>query len=57
MASIARFLPSSSRHRARLERAAADHLAAGCADLHDHYMVEHWLATFLLLACMEPSDL
>jgi len=55
MASIARSLPSGSRHRARLERAAADHLAAGSAHLHDHYMGEHWLATFLVLACTEPE--
>lgn len=53
MASIAKSLPEYSRHRARLEQAAADHLAAGSAHLHDHYMGEHWLATFLLLACTE----
>lgn len=50
MASIARSLSSDCPYRARLERAATDHLAAGSAHLHDHYMGEHWLATFLLLA-------
>ncbi|KTT42580.1 hypothetical protein RSA46_21055 [Pseudomonas oryzihabitans] len=56
MASIARSLPSDCLYRARLERAATDHLAAGSAHLHEHYMGEHWLATFLLLACTELRE-
>jgi hypothetical protein len=36
--------------RPRLEAAAARHLAAALPHLADHYMGEHWLASFALLA-------
>jgi DUF2891 family protein len=36
--------------RPRLEGAAARHLAAALPHLADHYMGEHWLASFALLA-------
>ena len=36
--------------RPRLEAAAAQHLAAALPHLADHYMGEHWLASFALLA-------
>jgi hypothetical protein len=39
-----------SRLRPRLEDAAERHLAAALPHLADHYMGEHWLASFALLA-------
>ncbi len=36
--------------RPRLEATAAQHLAAALPHLADHYMGEHWLASFALLA-------
>ena len=36
--------------RPRLEEAAERHLAAALPHLADHYMGEHWLASFALLA-------
>ena len=36
--------------RPRLEAAAEQHLAAALPHLADHYMGEHWLASFALLA-------
>jgi hypothetical protein len=40
--------PASAR--ARIEHAAEQHLAAALPHLADHYMGEHWLASFALLA-------
>ncbi|WP_338508908.1 DUF2891 family protein [Pseudomonas poae] len=36
--------------RCRLTASAAQYLHASSGQLHDHYMGEHWLATFLFLA-------
>ncbi|AUM70795.1 DUF2891 domain-containing protein [Pseudomonas fluorescens] len=43
------FAVDSDEHR-RLTESAALHLQASSDHLHDHYMGEHWLATFLFLA-------
>lgn len=50
MARISRsFAVGSDEHR-RLTESAAQHLHVSSGHLHDHYMGEHWLATFLFLA-------
>ena len=43
-------LPPSDPARNVAERAAGDHLAAALPHLDAHYMGEHWLASFALLA-------
>ena len=46
--------PFAAPHlRSRLEEAAERHLAAALPHLSDHYMGEHWLASFALLALDE----
>lgn len=50
MAQVAKSLPEESVYKKQLNSAADAHLSAGRDHLHDHYMGEHWLATFLLLA-------
>jgi hypothetical protein len=50
MGRIARsFAVGSVEHR-RLIESTEHHLQASSSHLHDHYMGEHWLATFLFLA-------
>jgi hypothetical protein len=48
--SLASALPPGDARRARMEAAAADHLAASLPHIADDYMGEHWLATFAVLA-------
>lgn len=50
MRSISRSLDPKSSIHARLLEAADLHLEASENSLHDHYMGEHWLGTFLFLA-------
>ncbi|EKT4482703.1 DUF2891 domain-containing protein [Pseudomonas putida] len=50
MKSISRSLDPKSSLHARLLEASDLHLKASENSLHDHYMGEHWLGTFLFLA-------
>lgn len=50
MTRISQSFAVGSDEHCRLTESAAQHLQASSAHLHDHYMGEHWLATFLFLA-------
>jgi Protein of unknown function (DUF2891) len=47
---LATALPEGDARKTRAEQAARGHLAAGLPHIADHYMGQHWLATFALLA-------
>jgi len=54
--SIADALPEIDPIRSIARRAAARHLAASLHSISGHYMGEHWLASFALLALRPPPD-
>jgi hypothetical protein len=43
-------LPAGDIRRAVAHDAAREHLAAGLPHIAEHYMGEHWLASFAVLA-------
>ena len=43
-------LPANDARRAMAHEAAREHLAAGLPHIAEHYMGEHWLASFAVLA-------
>jgi len=47
---IASALPEDDARRALIERSAQEHLTAALPHLASHYMGEHWLASFAVLA-------
>ena len=52
---LAAALPSADPRRAAADKAAAHHLGASLPHLADHYMGEHWLASFAVLALTETD--
>jgi len=53
---LAAALPESDPRKAFMQRAAVNHRAASLPHLADHYMGEHWLATFAVLALEEVDS-
>ncbi len=56
LATLARSLPDDDPRQPILQDAASDHLMSGLPHLQTHYMGEHWLATYALLALDETDD-
>ncbi len=52
---LAAALPDGDARAASMRNAAAAHLEAGLPHLETHYMGEHWLASFALLALDEAD--
>jgi hypothetical protein len=54
--SIAETLPEDDPWRGITSRTAERHLAASLNAISGHYMGEHWLASFALLALRPPQS-